>query len=133
MGSPRNFLFSRGQCFDYLDMQFVRPLGNCPRIDYTQRVQNPQRLEPLTAEHLSMTVSRIQEWVGTDYYRRYTSVFQGHRVVHTARGAGSSIRDTGDNKVTFRDQVIYYVISSRTRINVFIDFNPIPELKVLVH
>ena len=114
-------------------MQFVRPLGNCPRIDSTQRVRDPQRLKPLTAEHLSMAVSRIQERVGTDYYCRYTSVFQGHRIVHTARGAGASIRYTSDNEIAFRDQVIYYVISGRPRINVFINFNPIPELKVLVH
>ena len=114
-------------------MQFCRPLGNGLWSNTTQRVWDAQGLKSLAAKHLGVSVGRVQEWVGADDNRRHSPVFQGHCVVHTARGAGASIGDAGDHKVTFCDKVINYIVGGWPGIHVLVDLNPVPEFKVLVH
>ncbi len=94
-----NELFARGQHIDYLLMQFLSPLGYQIRRYAAQWVRYPQRLEPLAPKNAGMPVGRIQEWVRTYDYRGDTLILQGHGVVHTARGAGPSIRDAGHHKI----------------------------------
>ncbi len=81
-------------------MQFRSPLGYQVRRYAAQWVGYAQRLEPFAPKDASMPVGRVQKWVSTDDYCRDTFVLQGHRIVHTARGAGPSIRDAGHHKIT---------------------------------
>ena len=106
-------LFAGGQSVDYLLMEFRRPLryglGGYP----AQGMGDAQGLEPLSAEDTGVTVGGIQERLGTDDYRGDSPVLQGHGVVHTARGAGPSIRDGGHHEIALGGQIVDDIVGGR--------------------
>ena len=80
-------------------MQFRGPLGYQIRRYTAQWMGDPQGLKPLAPKNAGMPIGRIQKWIRTYDYRGDTLILQGHGVVHTARGAGPSIRDAGHHEI----------------------------------
>ena len=128
----RFVLFAGGQGRDDLLMQFRRPLGDQLLGDPAQRMGDAQGLEPLASENAGVAVGRVQERLGTDDYRGDPLVLQGHGVVHTARGAGPSIRDASHHEITLVSQVVNDIVGGGTRVDILIDHDVVPELKVFV-
>ena len=80
-------------------MQFRGPLGYQIWRYTAQWMGDPQGLKPLAPKNAGMPIGRIQKWIRTYDYRGDTLILQGHGVVHTARGAGPSIRDAGHHEI----------------------------------
>ena len=93
---------------------------------------NDHRLKVGAAEGPGVDERRVQKGLGTDYHRGYAPVFEGHGVVHTARGAGPSIGDGRDHEVTPLRQGIDDVLARRPGINELVQHQGVSKLELLV-
>lgn len=84
-----------------------------------------------SAEHLGMDVRRVHKWVGANHHRWYSAVLQGHGVVHTARGAGSSISNGRHNEIAPLRQPVHDLSRRRSGIDELVEDDGIPKLIVL--
>ncbi len=112
-------------------MQFRGPLGNEIRRYSAQGMGDAQRLKAFAPKDLGVPIGRVQERISADDYGWHSAVLQGHGVVHTARGAGPSIGDGGDDEIAPGGQVVDDIVSGWPGINVLIGGDAFAQLKVL--
>ena len=71
-----------------------------------KRMLNRDPVQILHTESVALRLRFQREFLGDDHCGRDAFGFQGHCVMHTARRAGASVADCGEDDIVVRDDFI---------------------------